>query len=79
MLPSQVKQVITEYLQGEFEKAPRNIYNNPIFSYADVLRIPCPDAYLRGVLLECYEEAKKAFEAQHPLRWSNENQCSYRE
>lgn len=78
-LPSKAKQVITEYLLGEFEKAPRNCYNNPIFDYAEVLGIQCDDPYIRGALSGCYEEAKGAFEAKHPLRWSNEHQHSYRE
>jgi hypothetical protein len=79
LLPSKAKQVVTEYLLGEFEKAPRDCYNNPIFDYAEVLGIPCEDPYLRGVLSGCYGEAKKAFEAKHPFHWSNELQCSYRD
>lgn len=79
LLPAQARSVITQYLLGEFERAPRNFYNNPRFSYAEVLAIPCEDNYIRGVLSECYGEAKEAFERAHPLRWSNERQRSYRE
>lgn len=78
-LPAKAQQLITSYLVECLEESKPNIYGSPTFTYVDALGIPCSDPYIIQALPRCYEDAQSAFEAKHPLCWSNSEQRSYRE
>lgn len=78
-LPTQARLLVTNYLLECLEGSKPNIYGSPTFTYVDVLGIPCSDPYISQELHRCFEAARGSFEEKHPLRWSNSEQCSYRE
>ena len=80
LLPNAAKDALSSFFFERLRESPLNWKSNPTYTYLDA----CDDCqfqvgdYLYSIMHECFESALARFNKEHPLRWDNEAQKSFR-
>lgn len=79
MLPSQAKAVLVSYFLERLRESKLNIYADPTYELRHAIHdFDTADLYTKGIVVDCFTEARKEYDLRYPKTWSNEHQVAGR-